>query len=127
MEKIFINAARNKYRFPFKGQITVEDLWDLTVVNLDSIYRILNSQLKTSKEDSLLTTKNTEDKILEEKIEIIKYIATVKQTEAKKKEDEKAVKAQNARIREIIASKKDAALLDKSVEELQAMLVETDE
>lgn len=127
MEKMFINAARNKYRFPFKGQITVEDLWDLSVTNLDSIYKNLNSQLKTSKEDSLLTTKNTEDKILEEKIEIIKYIVSVKQDEAKKKEDEKAVKAQNARIREIIASKKDAALQDKSVEELQAMLVETDE
>ena len=30
---VFEIATRKKYRFPFKGMITVEDLWDLSLQN----------------------------------------------------------------------------------------------
>ena len=39
MNALFVMATRGKYRFPFKGQISVEDLWDLSVKNLDSIFK----------------------------------------------------------------------------------------
>ena len=45
MEKIFEYATRNKIRFPFKGMISVEDLWELTPTNLDTIYKTLNKQV----------------------------------------------------------------------------------
>ena len=35
VENIFEYAVRNKVRFPFKGMISVEDLWDLSLTNLD--------------------------------------------------------------------------------------------
>ena len=52
---IFEFAARNKMRFAFKGMLSVEDLWDLDVKNLDSIFQGLNSQLKQTKEEGLLS------------------------------------------------------------------------
>lgn len=43
-EKMFETAVRNKMRFPYKGQISVEDLWDLDVNALDGVFKTLNSQ-----------------------------------------------------------------------------------
>ena len=47
---IFEVATRNKYRFPYRGQISVEDMWDLPVTELDKIFKTLNKQVKTSQE-----------------------------------------------------------------------------
>ena len=63
---IFEYAVRNKVRFPFKGMISVEDLWDLSLTNLDSIYKTLNKQIKQNDEESLLSTKTNIDTELEE-------------------------------------------------------------
>lgn len=37
LTNIFEAATRYKYRFPFKGMISVEDLWDLKLQDLDSV------------------------------------------------------------------------------------------
>lgn len=125
--EMFVTATRNKFRFPFRGQISVEDLWDLSVENLDSVYKTLNSQVKKAKEESLLNTKSREDEIIEMQIEIVKYIVCVKQDEAAKKVAAKEKKARKQRILEVLAAKEDADLQNKSPEELQAMLSELDD
>lgn len=125
--EMFVTATRNKFRFPFRGQISVEDLWDLSVENLDSVYKTLNSQVKKAKEESLLSTKSREDEIIEMQIEIVKYIVSVKQDEAAKKVAAKEKKARKQRILEVLAAKEDADLQNKSPEELQAMLSELDD
>ena len=125
--EMFVTATRNKFRFPFRGQISVEDLWDLSVENLDSVYKTLNSQVKKAKEESLLNTKSKEDEIIEMQIEIVKYIVSVKQDEAAKKVAAKEKKARKQRILEVLAAKEDADLQNKSPEELQAMLSELDD
>ena len=125
--EMFVTATRNKFRFPFRGQISVEDLWDLSVENLDSVYKTLNSQVKKAKEESLLNTKSREDEIIEMQIEIVKYIVSVKQDEAAKKVAAKERKARKQRILEVLAAKEDADLQNKSPEELQAMLSELDD
>ena len=125
--EMFVTATRNKFRFPFRGQISVEDLWDLSVENLDSVYKTLNSQVKKAKEESLLNTKSREDEIIEMQIEIVKYIVSVKQDESAKKVAAKEKKARKQKILEVLAAKEDADLQNKSSEELQAMLADLDD
>lgn len=124
MEKMFEYAIRNKIRFPFKGLISVEDLWDLSLTNLDSIYKTLNKQVKQSEEESLLDTKTTVDKELDVQIAIVKHIVAVKLAEQEAREKASAKKAQKQKIMAIIASKQDEALQNSSVEDLQKMLDE---
>lgn len=121
---IFEYAVRNKVRFPFKGMISVEDLWDLSLTNLDSIYKILNKQVKQSEEESLLTTKTSVDTELEVQTAIVKYIVSVKLAEQEAREKAAAKNAQKQKIMSIIATKEDEALKNTSVEDLRKMLDE---
>lgn len=121
---IFKTATKEKYRFPYKGMISVEDLWDLNLAQLDGIYKSLNAQKKTAEEDSLLGQHTKEDQTLQNKIEIVKDIFAEKQAEkeAVKRRIENA--EEKRRIMEIIASKEDAALKEKSIDDLKKMLSE---
>lgn len=121
---IFEYAVRNKVRFPFKGMISVEDLWDLSLANLDSIYKTLNKQVKQSEEESLLVTKTNVDTELEVQIAIVKHIVSVKLEEQDAREKAAAKKAQKQKIMAIIATKEDEALHNSSVDDLKKMLDE---
>ena len=123
-EEMFIKASREKMRFPYKGLATVEDLWDLPVTELDKIYKSLNAKAKQVQEESLLEVKTSEDETLTAKIEIIKYIVSVKLEEKKVAEMAKERKEQKQKIMSILASKQDEALQGKSVEEPEKMLDE---
>lgn len=121
MNDLFVMATRRKFRFPFKGMVSVEDLWDLSVKNLDTIFKALKAEARQANEESLLTTKSVADTELDAKIEIIKYIVMVKQEEAANREQLAANREQMRRIDEIIAAKQDQALQGKSIEELLAL------
>lgn len=123
-EEMFIKASREKMRFPYKGLATVEDLWDLSVTELDKIYKSLNAKAKQAQEESLLEVKSSEDEELTVQIEIIKYIVSVKLEEKKAAEMAKERKEQKQKIMSILASKQDEALQGKSIEELEKMLDE---
>lgn len=126
VESIFEYATRNKVRFSFRGLISVEDLWDLSLTNLDSIYKELNKQSKQSEEESLLNIKTQEDELLNVQIEIVKHIVSVKLAEKEAREKASAKKAQKQKIMSIIAAKQDEALQNSSIDELQKMLDELD-
>lgn len=124
VENIFEYASRNKVRFPFKGMISVEDLWDLSLTNLDSIYKTLNKQVKQSEEESLLSTKAIVDTELEVQIAIVKHIVSVKLSEKEAAEKASAKKAQKQKIMSIIATKENEALQNSSIDDLKKMLDE---
>ena len=121
---MFELATRYKFRFPFKGMISVEDLWDLYVENLDTVFKCINAEMKKTKEESLLSTKSKDDEVLEMKIKIVKYIVEVKQKEKEEREKMFLNKERNQKIMAIIAAKQDEELQNMSVEELQKLLVE---
>lgn len=119
---MFEIATREKYRFPFKGLCSVEDLWDLKLQDLDSIFKTLNAQKKQANEESLLATKSKEDKELETKIDIIKHIVATKQQEALAKLQEKEIADKKQKLLKLKEQKQDEALGNMSIEEIDKML-----
>ena len=115
-------ATKGKYRFPFKGMISVEDLWDLKLQDLDSVFKSLNKQKKQNDEESLLQVKTAEDQELDNKIQIVKYIVKFKQEEIEERLQAKDKKEYNQKLLELIERKQNEELAGKSIEELQAML-----
>lgn len=124
VENIFEYATREALRFHYKGMQSVEDLWQLSVKELDSIYKTLNKQVKQSEEESLLTTKSNVDTELEVQIAIVKHIVSVKLAEKEAAEKASAKKAQKQKIMSIIATKQDEALQNSSIDDLKKMLDE---
>ena len=105
---IYKLAAQHKIRFVTKkGNLCVEDLFVMSLKDLDEIYRSLKTEEKDLDVESLMDTPDTTNPVLEIKIEIAIEISKKKQ-----------------RICDILASKKDAELQNKSIEELEAMLKE---
>ena len=121
---LFEVATRNNYQFPFRGMINVIDLWDLSLTNLDSVFKTLNAESKKSQEESLLVTKTKEDEEISNKIGIVKYIVGVKLAEKKAREDAKKNSEKRQRLLEIKAKRQDAALENMSDEELDKALAE---
>ena len=121
---MFETAVRQKYRYPFKGMISTEDLWDLSLANLDAVFKVLNAEKKQSEEESLLSVKSDKDTALDNKIAIVRYIVSVKLDEREKAAKAAEVKAQREKILSIMANKQEADLANKSIEELKAMLEE---
>jgi len=120
---MFEKAARTKLRIAYKGQATVEDLWDLQVEELDGIYRRLRAEQKESAGESLLTPPS-ENGALNLKVDIVKRIVEVKLAEKAARLDRAKRRARRGRIAEILAQKQDQALMDKSEEELAQILAE---
>lgn len=121
---LFEVATRENYLFPFKGMINVIDLWNLSLTNLDSVFKTLNTEVKKSEEESLLNAKTKEDEELTNKIEIIKYIVAKKLAEKEAKENEKKNKEKRQRILEIKAKRQDEALENMSDEDLDKLLAD---
>lgn len=126
VENIFEYAVENKLRFPYKGSVSVEDLYALTTVELDSIYKTLNREVKKEDEESLLGTKSNNDIVLSVKIEIIKRIVAKKLAQIEAHNQAIKNREQKNKILAILAQKQDEALHGMSVEELQKMAAELD-
>lgn len=121
---IFEYAVENKLRFPYKGNISTEDLYDLTVEELDTIFKTLNREVKKSNEESLLEKKSDANIRLNVKIEIIKEIVAKKLAEIEASKTAVIKKQKNEKIMELIAQKQDENLRNLSIDELQKMLEE---
>ena len=124
---LFEVATRANYQFPFRGMINVIDLWDLSLTNLDSVFKALNAEAKKHEEESLLNVKSKEDEEISNKICIIKYIVSVKLAEKKAREDAKKNAEMKQRLLEIKAKRQDAALENMSDDELDRALAELGE
>lgn len=125
---LFEMASQFKFRYPYKGMITTEDLWDLKADELDTVYKTLNKELNSIEEEGLIQTKTTAEGMkandLKNKMMIVKYVFTSKQQAA----ELDRIAAENAmkrkRIMEVLAKKQNDALENMSEDELLAALNE---
>jgi hypothetical protein len=125
---IFEQATRQGFRFSSKiGLITTEDLWALpltssTGVSLDGVARQLHKEIQASSVPSFVEVKTESNSLLEAQIEVVKHIIAVKLEEKNIRDAARETAAKKQRIMELIQNKKDAALADMSIEELEKML-----
>lgn len=121
----FKHAIKNKFRYSFNGQISTEDLFDLSLKQLDTIYANISAELKKTKKSSLLagSTEETEKrKMLEDKLEIVKEIFEDKQREQDEKLNAAKEKERRQTILRIIEEKENDSLKNMAVEDLKKLL-----
>ena len=124
IDNIYKYAAEHKLRFPYKGSITTEDLFDLTPENLDVVFKALNKRVSVAGEASLLTseTMTPEQEALEVSLRIVRDVFAQKQAEIEARKKAAARKIERQRIAGIITQKENEALQNLSIDELKAML-----
>lgn len=121
-ENLFEMATRNKIRFPStKGELSVEDLWDLSDKDLDVVYKNLKDQEVKSSEESLLDDANVDPK-LTAAIGIVKYIFTTKRNERLAEKERINKKLTQRKYIDALSKKQDEAIEKMSEAELRAMI-----
>lgn len=125
-ENLFEMATRNKMRFPStKGELSVEDLWDLSDKDLDVVYKNLKDQEVKSSEESLLDDANVDPK-LTAAIGIVKYIFTTKRNERLEAKELIDKKRNQQLYIDALSRRKLKDIDNMSVEELEAKIAELD-
>jgi hypothetical protein len=121
---IFEKASRIKLRFDLNGQISVEQLWSVSMSALadyeQQLTEVVEGYGKSTRRSK--KTRTEQQELNQLRLEIITYILDVRETELEAAKDEAANKANNQRILELIRSKQDQKLQEMSVEELEKLL-----
>ena len=120
---MFEKASRLKLRFRMRnGMISVEDLWDLKLEDLDKLAIGLNKELKESAEESFISKKKTGSTVTELKFEIVKHVIDTKLAEDEKRTRRAEIKAKRDQLMSLIQQKELSELESKSVEDLKKEL-----
>lgn len=121
----FQKASRLKLRFSTnKGELSVEDLWDLSLESLDVIAKAVNKKLKDESEESFIGKKSTNNAVLELKMEILKEIIAIKLKEKEAKALRAVKSAKLAQLKELANSKTNEQLSGMSLEEINKLILE---
>lgn len=126
---IFEIAARAKIRFasPRFASLATEDLFDLSLTQLDEVAKGINRQINAEKEESFLSqNKNAVRKDLELKLEIVKHVIGVKETEAAERVAAQTKAAQRQKLVNALAEAEQREVQSKTPEELRAELAALD-
>lgn len=124
---MYKKASKLKLRFATqKGNLTVEQLWDLSMedlkVEVKNQYEVIKEASIDDDPDLSFLGDGKVDSKETLKFEILKDIFTTKKQEIENSAAEAEKRMKNKRIMEIIAKKQDEDLQGKSIEELKAML-----
>ena len=130
MDDLFATATRDQFRYDSPvGPLTTEQLWQLPLLSVRSGAGSLNDcavriskQIKEQGEESFVEGRSNPLKAaLEKRLDVVKFVIAVRQAENAAATERSAKASQRAKIDDIIAGKKDEALVGMSIEELEAM------
>ena len=120
---MYKEASKQQLRFQTaKGMLSVEQLWSLSLTDLDALAVSLQDAYENSRKKSFLEKTTSKDKTIKLRFDIVLDVLQTKVEEAAIATEAQEVKAHNQKILEIIANKKDESLKNKSLKELEAML-----
>lgn len=120
---LFKKASRKKLRISTpKGNLSVEQLWDLNLTELDALAVSLQDAVEKSSNRSFLSEKSSEDVEAKLRFDIVLDVLQTKLADQETAAKRAETRAQNQRIAEIIARKEDESLESLSIEELKAKL-----
>ena len=121
----FEKASRLKLRFSTnKGELSVEDLWDLSLESLDTIAKAVNKKLKDESEESFIGKKSSNNAVLELKMDILKEVIEVKLKEKEAKASRVIKSAKLAQLKELANNKANEQLSGMSLEEINKLILE---
>ena len=104
------------------GPLSVEQLWTLSLAQLDQTAVKLEEEYKASGKKSFLVKKTKKDKELKLAFDIVVDVLNTKVEEKEAHNNAAEIKEHNQKIYERIAKAKDAELDDLSVKELEKLL-----
>lgn len=125
---MWIEALSKKLRFEYNGLISIEDLFDLSLKELDEIYRKLKKELDEYRQytaDSLMDNDDEKDETSRElqlKIDIVTAVFNHIKSEQEELQRKIALQNQKDKILGLIADKENEELSNKSISELKEIL-----
>lgn len=105
-----------------KGNLTITQLWQLPLSELDTLAVTLEAVCENTKSKSFLDKRKKEDKTSKLMFDIVLDILQTKVEEKEAATDARETKEYNQKILAIIKEKQDEKFRGKSVEELEALL-----
>jgi len=124
MENIFEKASRCKLRFDINGQVSTEQLWNVTQATLaeyeQHLQELVESYGKSTRRTKKIRTGQQE--LNELRLAIVTHVLDTLEKESEESANRVAAKEYNQKILALIQAKRQDELAGKSVEELEAML-----
>ena len=116
-------ASQQKLRFQTnKGLLSVEQLWDLSLEDLDALAVSLETEHKESGKKSFLVKTSAKDKTAKLRFDVVLDVLNTNVEAEQAALAERERKANNEKIIGIIADKQDESLKGKTIKQLEAML-----
>jgi hypothetical protein len=123
-DHLFAQATRMKLRFPSgKGELNLEDLWDLPITKLDEMGISIKTDLESSQGKSLRRNASPMkgSGTLQLKLDIIQFIINTREDEAERHQQQQTLASDYQKVKELIASKREANLANLPEEDLLRM------
>lgn len=122
---LFAIATRNHYRYSYHGVITTEDLWALTLEQLNELYVSIYEANVAKSSVSLSGSSNISEEITN-KLEIIKFIYNEKVNEKNAQKAKAEALMKRRRLMEILHDKEEDDLRSKSIDEIRELIEKLD-
>lgn len=116
-------ATQQKLRFQTnKGLLSTEQLWDLSLDELDALAVSLETEHKQSAKKSFLVKTSVKDKTAKLRFDVVIDVLGTMVAEQEAALEALEIKEHNKKIITLISEKQDESLKGKSIKQLEAML-----
>lgn len=121
-DKLIAWAVRNRVRFNFGGNLSVEEVNRLSMNDLKQLFDLESAKISVKGQRTLRSDKSNEDETAEKRLDLLEALYDEKLANAEAAEKRQATIAAKMRAKQALLKKKEAAFDDMSEEELEAFI-----